>query len=157
MYVGISPMKLKQRWRARSDGDSHNRALIVSFRPYPLCFCRGTVERTGWITSALSRLENFPRAASSLGTSSLQCSSRSTSCAHMITGGPAIVASSLLPWFRGGLEFIKFGPKFESLSDSARAAFKSRRTARLFKARPRGVAEMEGGGGSVGQATWKVL
>ena len=42
MYVGISPMKLKQRWRARSDSDSHSRALIVSLvQASPVVFLQG--------------------------------------------------------------------------------------------------------------------
>lgn len=54
---------------------------------YPWCLCRGRVERTGWITSALSRLENFPSASSRRGSSSLYFSSSDTSCSHITTGG----------------------------------------------------------------------
>lgn len=63
---------------------------------YPPCFCSGTVERTGWITSALSRLENLPRACSSLGTSSETCSSCSTSGPHSTTGGSDIMQLLLI-------------------------------------------------------------
>lgn len=73
MYAGIDSMNLKvNEVVVRVAGGKHgSRPGCGSTQAYPWCFCSGTAVRSGWSSSALSRLENLPKTCSRRGTRSL--------------------------------------------------------------------------------------
>lgn len=73
MYAGIDNMNLNVNEVVVRTAGSRRCSVYgcSSTEAYPWCFCSGTAVRSGWSSSALSRLENLPRTCSRRGTRSL--------------------------------------------------------------------------------------